>query len=181
MKNKVTLISFITIFFFILFIFFLLLTTDSKLNEIPSALLGKNVPEFKAKSLFDSELFDSSNEFSECKGLSLIKGDIKEIPKKTKEGKNLKIPHMGWNQLEMTRNHQVFNGLPENPYFYFVHSYYADPGDKNLVLATTNYGDKFASAIASRNLVAVQFHPEKSGSIGLELYRNFLQFVEANI
>ena len=64
MKNKVTLISFITIFFFILFIFFLLLTTDRKLNEIPSALLGKNVPEFKAKSLFDSKLFDSSNEFN---------------------------------------------------------------------------------------------------------------------
>ena len=83
--------------------------------------------------------------------------------------------------MSLTRQHQAFNNLPDNSYFYFVHSYYADPMDKNLVLALTDYGGQFASAISSGNLVAVQFHPEKSGSIGLEFYRNFLQFVKTNI
>ena len=107
--------------------------------------------------------------------LGLFAGNVKRFYGK------MKIPHMGWNQVMPTRKHQVFDNLPDNPYFYFVHSYYADPLDKNLVLATTDYGDKFASAISFGNLVAVQFHPEKSGSIGLEFYRNFLQSVKVNI
>jgi len=107
--------------------------------------------------------------------LGLFEGNVKRFYGK------MKIPHMGWNQVVPTRKHQAFDNLPDNPYFYFVHSYYADPLDKNLVLATTDYGDKFASAISFGNLVAVQFHPEKSGSIGLEFYRNFLQFVKVNI
>tara|TARA_B100001559_G_C16500162_1_gene622913 strand:- start:2711 stop:3340 length:630 start_codon:yes stop_codon:yes gene_type:complete len=107
--------------------------------------------------------------------LGLFKGKVKRLSGK------MKIPHIGWNQVSLTRQHQAFNNLPDNSYFYFVHSYYADPMDKNLVLASTDYGGQFASAISSGNLVAVQFHPEKSGSIGLEFYRNFLQFVKANI
>ena len=107
--------------------------------------------------------------------LGLFEGKVKRLSGK------MKIRHIGWNQVSLTRQHQAFNNLPDNSYFYFVHSYYADPMDKNLVLALTDYGGPFASAISSGNLVAVQFHPEKSGSIGLEFYRNFLQFVKANI
>ena len=107
--------------------------------------------------------------------LGLFEGKVKRLSGK------MKIPHIGWNQVSLTRQHHAFNNLPDNSYFYFVHSYYADPMDKNLVLALTDYGGQFASAISSGNLVAVQFHPEKSGSIGLEFYRNFLQFVKANI
>jgi imidazole glycerol phosphate synthase glutamine amidotransferase subunit len=119
-------------------------------------------------------LMQSSEEGIEpCFGL--FDGSVKKFSGK------MKVPHMGWNQVLPTRKHQVFNNLPIEPYFYFVHSYYADPLDKNLVLATTDYGNKFASAISYGNLVAVQFHPEKSGSIGLEFYRNFLQFVKVNV
>jgi len=119
-------------------------------------------------------LMESSEEGTEsC--LGLFKGKVKRFSGK------MKIPHIGWNQVSLTRQHQVFNSLPDNSYFYFVHSYYADPMDKNLVLALTDYGGQFTSAISSGNLVAVQFHPEKSGSIGLDFYRNFLQFVKANI
>ena len=119
-------------------------------------------------------LMQSSEEgIEQC--LGLFEGKVKRLSGK------MKIPHIGWNQVSLTRQHQAFNNLPDNSYFYFVHSYYADPMDKNLVLASTDYGGQFASAISSGNLVAVQFHPEKSGSIGLEFYRNFLQFVKANI
>ena len=156
-------------------------SNDSAMQALSRASLIKPIIEFVNNDrpflgiCMGLQLLMESSEEGHEPCLGIYEGKVKRF------SGEIKIPHMGWNQLEMTRNHQVFNDLPENPYFYFVHSYYADPVDKNLVLATTNYGDKFASAIASRNLVAVQFHPEKSGSIGLELYRNFLQFVEANI
>jgi len=114
-------------------------------------------------------LMENSEEGSEpC--LGLFDGSVKRLSGK------MKIPHIGWNQVLRKKKHQVFDDLPDKPYFYFVHSYYADPVDKNLVLATTDYGKTFCSAIATGNLIAVQFHPEKSGEIGLNLYRNFLEF-----
>jgi glutamine amidotransferase len=81
---------------------------------------------------------------------------------------------MGWNQVTLHGTHPVFEGVESGSYFYFVHSYYAAPDDQSLVLGTTDYGLQFCSVIAMDNLVATQFHPEKSGALGLRLYENFL-------
>ena len=89
----------------------------------------------------------------------------------------LKVPHMGWNQVAFQRELPVFDGIPDGSNFYFVHSYYADPEDEGVRVGTTSYGVDFCSAVAWDNVVAVQFHPEKSGGIGLKLYRNFVDMV----
>ena len=100
--------------------------------------------------------------------LGVFAGRVRHLPP------GLKIPHMGWNQVRFQQEHPVFAGVPQDSYFYFVHSYYADPQDSALVAATTDYGIPFCSAIAQGNLVATQFHPEKSGPVGLRIYRNFV-------
>ena len=100
--------------------------------------------------------------------LGIISGEVKRFKHE------LKIPHMGWNQVQFTRQNPVFADIPEGSFFYFVHSYYVDPLDDNIVLGKTDYGLNFCSAIAKDNIIATQFHPEKSGEIGLSLYRNFL-------
>ena len=90
-------------------------------------------------------------------------------------GERLKVPHMGWNQVQAIQSHPLWQGIPENSRFYFVHSYYVEPEDKRVVAATTSYGGlSFASAVARDNVFAVQFHPEKSQQAGLTLLRNFL-------
>jgi len=81
---------------------------------------------------------------------------------------------MGWNEVTQVREHPIFDDIPDGSYFYFVHSYYPDPEDESLVVGKTTYGVEFASVIARDGLVATQFHPEKSGKVGLQLYRNFL-------
>ena len=86
----------------------------------------------------------------------------------------LKVPHMGWNQVRQLRPHPVFEGIDDGAYFYFVHSYYPDPEDGSVVIGETDYGVAFASVLARDNLVATQFHPEKSGEAGLRFYANFL-------
>jgi glutamine amidotransferase len=88
----------------------------------------------------------------------------------------LKVPHMGWNQVKQKRAHPIFKDIPDNANFYFVHSYYGVPEDQSVILAETDYGRTFCSAIARDNLVAVQFHPERSGDLGLQVYRNFFEF-----
>ena len=88
-----------------------------------------------------------------------------------------KVPHMGWNQVDLEGEHPVFKGVPSGSNFYFVHSYYADPEDSSLVLGTTEYGVTFCSVLARGNLVATQFHPEKSGPTGLQLYDNFVRLM----
>lgn len=87
---------------------------------------------------------------------------------------DLTVPHMGWNQVHLTREHPVFRGIPDGSNFYFVHSYYCAPDDPDSVVATTDYGGAFASVLGRGNWVATQFHPEKSGEMGLRLYANFL-------
>jgi len=104
---------------------------------------------------------------SEC--LGVIPGKVKRLPG------GLKIPHMGWNQLKQKFPHPVFEGVPDNANFYFVHSYYAEPDDKSLVAGETDYGISFCSMIARDHFVATQFHPEKSGKNGLKIYDNFLK------
>ncbi len=87
---------------------------------------------------------------------------------------HFKVPQMGWNTVRQTQSHPLFAGIPDNSYFYFVHSYHVDPDDASLVAGETEYGVKFASAIARDNVFAIQCHPEKSAAAGLQLLRNFI-------
>jgi len=103
--------------------------------------------------------------------LGLLPGRTRMLPLKP----GIKIPHMGWNQVRFLRSHPVFQGLPETAEYYFVHSYYPDPGE-TMVLGLTDHGMEFPSALGRRNLVATQFHPEKSGRYGLQLLKNFLSW-----
>jgi glutamine amidotransferase len=113
-------------------------------------------------------LFSSTEEGGQQPCLDLIPGSVKRFPP------GLKIPQIGWNQVKQKGPHPIFEGIPDNSYFYFVHSYYAVPRESSLVLGETDYGITFASVIARGNMVATQFHPEKSGALGLRLYHNFL-------
>jgi glutamine amidotransferase len=101
--------------------------------------------------------------------LGVIEGSVKML-----KAQGLKIPHIGWNQVNLKETHPAFNDITNGSNFYFVHSYYTEPLDENLVLGTTEYGMAFPSVIRRGRLLATQFHPEKSGTIGLKLYANFL-------
>ncbi len=119
-------------------------------------------------------LFTGTEEggWHEC--LNIIPGRVKKLPA------GLKIPHMGWNQVKQKFSHPIFEGVPDGTNFYFVHSYYGEPEDKSVILAETDYGIPFCSALAKGNLVATQFHPEKSGELGLRMYDNFIKFAGAD-
>lgn len=117
-------------------------------------------------------LFDLSLEGGEHKCLGVLHGKIVRLP----EG--LKVPHMGWNQVRIVRPHPIFSGIPDNSYFYFVHSYYPQPDDPSIIIGETTYGVTFPSVVARDNVVATQFHPEKSGEMGLRMYGNFLRIAE---
>jgi len=114
-------------------------------------------------------LFDSSEENGLIDGLSILPGKIKKIP----DTKGLKIPHMGWNSLEVKQGARLFKGINKIPYVYFVHSYYLEADDINDVAAITEYGVKIHASVEHNNLFACQFHPEKSGDIGIQILRNF--------
>ena len=115
-------------------------------------------------------LFESSEEGNaEC--LGILKGHVRRF------GPGLKVPHMGWNQVHQTFPHPLFTGIPPSGHFYFVHSYYPEPADRSLVAGETDYSRRFCSVLVQGNLVATQFHPEKSGEIGLRLYQNFLRYL----
>ena len=115
-------------------------------------------------------LFSGTQEGGWYECLNIISGTVRKLP----EG--LKIPHMGWNQVNQKFSHPIFEGIPDRANFYFVHSFYGDPEDKSIIAAETDYGISFCSAIAKGNLVATQFHPEKSGELGLKIYDNFIKF-----
>ena len=100
--------------------------------------------------------------------LGVVTGNAKLLPP------GLKVPHMGWNNVSFNGEHAIFASIPEDSYFYFVHSYYAAPDDQAGVSGTTEYGIPFCSIYAKDNLVATQFHPEKSGPAGLQIYKNFI-------
>ena len=115
-------------------------------------------------------LFDSSEESVGVQGLSLMNGKISSIPK----DRGLKVPHMGWNSVSVKQSGGIFKDIPDNSYFYFVHSYYLNGADEADIAATAQYGVEIQCAVQRGNLCAVQFHPEKSGSIGLKLLENFV-------
>ncbi len=110
----------------------------------------------------------------EVDGLALFRGTVQRIPH------GPKIPHMGWNQVTRLREHlAIFNGIPQEAYFYFAHSYYVEPQDQQGVAAVTDYGSPYCSVIVTEHVWGTQFHPEKSGAVGLQLLSNFVKWVKA--
>ncbi len=115
-------------------------------------------------------IFDSGEESPDADGLGIIPGTVKKFP-----DLGLKIPHMGWNSLTLKdTDHPIWKGLPEDPFFYFVHSYYPEPSSEEHVSASCDYALPFAAAVTRGKLIATQFHPEKSQHNGLQLLRNFV-------
>lgn len=114
-------------------------------------------------------LFDVSYEDGEWPGLGVIPGRVVRF----QDHPELKVPHMGWNQLEVVGEPRLLQDIPRDAYFYFVHSYFIEPQDDSVIAARTDYGQRFASMIAHKNLFATQFHPEKSQAVGLKLLNNF--------
>lgn len=120
-------------------------------------------------------LFPESEESPNVKGLSLFEGTITKIPN---QNRTLKIPHMGWNSISVKKKDGLFKGIKDNSYVYFVHSYYLSAKDKDIVSATTDYGISIDCAIEKGNVMATQFHPEKSGDVGLKILKNFVEMVK---
>ena len=115
-------------------------------------------------------IFEHGEESPDAEGFCILRGAVKRFP-----DVGLKIPHMGWNSIKLTDpKHTLWNDMPDNPFFYFVHSYYPEPNDTEYIAATCDYALPFAAAVIRGNLVATQFHPEKSQHNGLRLLRNFL-------
>jgi glutamine amidotransferase len=119
-------------------------------------------------------LFESSDEMGETRGLGLLPGCVTRLGGQSPMVRSLKIPHMGWNQLDVVRDHPLVHDLGPGSYAYFVHSYAIYPEDQAMVLATTDYGGPFAAIVGWGNVCGLQFHPEKSQAVGLKLLRNFL-------
>lgn len=119
-------------------------------------------------------LFDYSEEGGDrVGGLGIFKGSIRQLPRDA----GLKVPHMGWNSLKTKQGCPLFKNLPDNPYVYFVHSYYLEAGDRDIVAATTEYGVRVDAAVGSGRVFATQFHPEKSGETGLEILKNWVGMI----
>jgi glutamine amidotransferase len=119
-------------------------------------------------------LFEGSEESPGAEGLGILPGRVTRF-----DGGSLKVPHMGWNQLEAAQEHPVLDGL-DGEAFYFVHSYYPEPQERSDLLGTAYYGASFCAAAGRENLAAVQFHPEKSSRAGLRLYENFLTWARTS-
>jgi glutamine amidotransferase len=117
-------------------------------------------------------LFTRSSENGSTDGLNLISGDIVKLPN------SVKLPQMGWNAVDIMRSHPLLEGVQNRSYVYFVHTYVPQPSERNVIIATTEYGVKFPSVIAKQNLFATQFHPEKSGKTGLNILKNFVKIVK---
>ena len=119
-------------------------------------------------------LFTESEEFGRHRGLGIIPGKVVRFPDGAREaGKTLKVPHMGWNQIGLRRPAPLFKGVPDGSFVYFVHSYYVVPDDPAMIATETGYGQPFCSGIWRDNVMATQFHPEKSQALGLQMLKNF--------
>ena len=119
-------------------------------------------------------LFEESEESPGVEGLGILEGKIRRIP----EGEGLKVPHIGWNSLHLEHNGRLFRNIPENSYVYFVHSYYLEAKDPEIVKASTEYGVHIHASVEKNNLFACQFHPEKSSETGLQILKNFAELEE---
>ena len=119
-------------------------------------------------------MFESSEETPGVEGLGLLKGKIIRIP----EGEGLKIPHIGWNNLAYPNQGRLYQDIPENSYVYFVHSYYLQAEEPEIVRATTEYGVTIHASVEKDNVFACQFHPEKSSAVGMKILENFVKVVK---
>ncbi len=155
-------------------------------------------------------LFSESEEFGKCRGLDVLRGEVKKFEFGRQDSKDLsfprrresreseldspvkpenddlgyqtlKVPHMGWNEIQIQKNNPLFDGIPDRSYFYFVHSFYVVPEDKSIIAATTDYGIEFTSSVWKDNVFSVQFHPEKSQAVGLQLLKNFGDIVKKGL
>ena len=140
------------------------------LDEVIHRVVEKGTP-FLGICLGLQLLFERSDESPEAVGLGILKGEILRIP----DAEGLKIPHMGWNSLHLQNNGRLFQGLKENDYVYFVHSYYLKAEDESIVKATTNYSVNIHASVEKDNVFACQFHPEKSSDVGLKILKNFVE------
>lgn len=120
-------------------------------------------------------LFDFSEEMGMHRGLGLLPGGVLRFPADAagQDDRPLKVPHIGWNRLEHTGDHPLLNGVAPGAHAYFVHSYFCDPADPAITLAHTNYGRDFPAVVGRGNVFGLQFHPEKSQHVGLQILRNF--------
>ena len=121
-------------------------------------------------------LFEYGYEFGKHKGLSVLKGEVVRFEQK----KGFKIPHMGWNQIWKKNYKKMYENIKDGEFFYFVHSFYVKPKEEKIIASTTDYINEFCSSIEKDNIWAVQYHPEKSQKAGLNLLKNFKNFVEKN-
>ena len=144
---------------------------DSGIDEVLRHRVGAGTP-FLGICLGLQLLADIGYEDGEYKGLGLVPGTCEKLPA------GVKIPHIGWNTVEYPRDSPLFEGIPESTAFYFVHSYRIVPRESDVIIGSTEYGVRFASAVQSGNLFAVQFHPEKSSTEGLKLLANFGRLAE---
>jgi glutamine amidotransferase len=112
-------------------------------------------------------LFEESDEFGSTPGLGLLKGTVSRF------GNELVVPHVGWNRIHQKREHALFEGIGDGAFCYFVHSFYCQPRERDVVVGETEYGQRYASVVARGNICGVQFHPEKSQDVGLRMLRNF--------
>lgn len=140
------------------------------LDKVIREIVDKGTP-FLGICLGLQLLFESSEESPGIEGLAILKGKILRIP--DKEG--LKIPHIGWNSLKYPNEGRLFQGIPEDSYVYFVHSYYLKAEDESIVRATTEYSTLIHASVEKNNIFACQFHPEKSSEVGLQILKNFTQ------
>ncbi len=136
-------------------------------------ILKKNKP-FLGICLGMQLLADKSSEFGEHRGLGFVSGEVVKFDFRDKQ--KLRVPHVGWNDVELRFPSPVFSGIKNHSDFYFVHSYYFIPKEPGVIEATCDYGGKFAAALQLRNIFATQFHPEKSQTVGLQLLENFLRW-----
>ena len=140
------------------------------LEEVIGEVVDQKTP-FLGICLGLQLLFERSDETPGVEGLGILKGEILRIP--DKEG--LKIPHMGWNSLKFQNQGRLFANLPEEPYVYFVHSYYLRAADEGIVTATTEYSTHIHASVEKDNVFACQFHPEKSSDVGIQILKNFVE------
>lgn len=155
---------------------------DRELVEPIHTAVGRGIP-FLGVCVGMQLLFDVGEERGTHDGLGLLPGRVVRFHlngRVDESGNKLKVPHMGWNSLIPTRSHPLLEGIDEEPFFYFVHSYHARCEDDDDILATTEYGIRFPSVVQRNNVMGVQFHPEKSQQNGLTILRNFAHLVDAS-
>jgi glutamine amidotransferase len=119
-------------------------------------------------------LFEESDEFGRSRGLGILKGHVRRF------GADLVVPQVGWNRIRQRRSHALFAGIPDDSFFYFVHSYFCEPTSAEAVAGETDYGSTYASVVADGNVCGVQFHPEKSQAVGLKMLANFATYRTAS-